>query len=126
MSGAPPLALDLHYIITAYGRADFQAEILLGYAMHLLHERPMLDREAIRRALDPSPLDVSMLPPTFQVLAASDLAAFANETPSRLPDPMVWSPRNLDKLISSPKDASEAMNSPAIITALAPFSGPLE
>jgi hypothetical protein len=68
------LALDLHYLITAYGRSDFQAEILLGYAMHLLHERPVLDRAAIRRALDPSPLDVSMLPPTFQVLAASDLA----------------------------------------------------
>jgi hypothetical protein len=69
-----PLALDLHYVLTAYGRADFQAEILLGYAMHLLHERPMLDRDAIRRALDPSPLDVSMLPPAFQALAASDLA----------------------------------------------------
>jgi len=72
--GNPPLALDLHYLVTAYGRTDFQAEILLGYAMHLLHERPMLDRPAIRRALDPSPLDVSMLPPTFQALAASDLA----------------------------------------------------
>ncbi|MBT9525347.1 MAG: DUF4255 domain-containing protein [Rhizobacter sp.] len=70
----PPLALDLHYLVTAYGRSDFQAEILLGYAMHLLHERPMLDRAAIRRALDPSPLDVSMLPPTFQALAVSDLA----------------------------------------------------
>ena len=70
----PPLALDLHYLITAYGRSDFQAEILLGYAMHLLHERPMLDRAAIRRALDPSPLDVSMLPPAFQALTASDLA----------------------------------------------------
>jgi hypothetical protein len=69
-----PLALDLHYVLTAYGRADFQAEILLGYAMHLLHERPMLDRAAIRRALDPSPLDVGMLPPAFQALAASDLA----------------------------------------------------
>lgn len=69
-----PLALDLHYLLTAYGRADFQAEILLGYAMHLLHERPMLDRAAIRRALDPSPLDVSMLPPAFQALTASDLA----------------------------------------------------
>ena len=70
----PPLALDLHYLVTAYGIADFQAEILLGYAMHLLHERPVLDRAAIRRALDPSPLDVSMLPPAFQALAASDLA----------------------------------------------------
>ncbi len=70
----PPLALDLHYLITAYGRSDFQAEILLGYAMHLLHERPVLDRAAIKRALDPSPLDVSMLPPAFQALTASDLA----------------------------------------------------
>lgn len=69
-----PLALDLHYLLTAYGRMDFQAEILLGYAMHLLHERPVLDRAAIRRALNPSPLDVSMLPPAFQALAASDLA----------------------------------------------------
>jgi Pvc16 N-terminal domain len=69
-----PLALDLHYILTAYARADFQAEILLGYAMHLLHERPVLDRAAVRRALNPSPLDVSMLPPAFQALAASDLA----------------------------------------------------
>lgn len=69
-----PLALDLHYLVTAYGSSDFQAEILLGYAMHLLHERPVLDRASIRRALDPSPLDVSMLPPAFQALAASDLA----------------------------------------------------
>jgi hypothetical protein len=69
-----PLALDLHYLVTAYARGDCQAEILLGYAMHLLHERPVLDRAAIRRALDPSPLDVSMLPPAFQALSASDLA----------------------------------------------------
>ena len=69
-----PLALDLHYLVTAYGRTDFEAEILLGYAMHLLHERPVLDRAGIARALDPSPLDVSMLPPAFQALTASDLA----------------------------------------------------
>jgi hypothetical protein len=71
---SPPLALNLHYLVTAYGGADFQAEILLGYAMHLLHERPVLDRPAIRRALDPSPLGSSILPPAFQALTASDLA----------------------------------------------------
>lgn len=70
----PPLALDLHYLLTAYGVADYQAEILLGYAMHLLHERPVLDRAAIRRALDPSPLGPSILPPAFGALTASDLA----------------------------------------------------
>ena len=71
---SPPLALNLHYLLTAYGQSDFQAEILLGYAMHLLHERPVLDRAAIRRALDPSPLGSSILPPAFQALTASDLA----------------------------------------------------
>src|SRR6266702_4044164 len=39
------------------------------------------------------------------LLAGSDLAAWASENPSRLPDPMVWAPRTLDKLISSPKEA---------------------
>src|SRR5262249_27664121 len=69
-----PLAIDLHYLLTAYGRADFEAEILLGYGMHLLHERPVLDRTAIRRALSP-PLDLSpLMPPAFQAVLASALA----------------------------------------------------
>jgi 4-hydroxymandelate oxidase len=37
--------------------------------------------------------------------ASSTLAAFAAETPSRLPDPMIWAPRDLDHLISTPKEA---------------------
>jgi len=37
--------------------------------------------------------------------ASSTLAAFAAETPSRLPDPMLWAPRDLDRLISTPKEA---------------------
>ena len=39
------------------------------------------------------------------LLAGSDLAAIAAERPSLLPDPMLWGPRTLDKLISSPKEA---------------------
>src|SRR5437763_16655393 len=39
------------------------------------------------------------------LLANSDLAAVATEAPSRLSDPMIWAPRNLDKLITSPKEA---------------------
>jgi isopentenyl diphosphate isomerase/L-lactate dehydrogenase-like FMN-dependent dehydrogenase len=39
------------------------------------------------------------------LFAASDLAAFAAERPGLLPDPMLWGPRNLDKLISHPKEA---------------------
>jgi hypothetical protein len=71
-----PLALDLHYLLTAYGKKDFDAEILLGYAMQLLHETPVLAREAIRAALGPGsggpPVTDSLLPPG--PLAASDLA----------------------------------------------------
>lgn len=70
----PPLALNLHYLLTAYGMTDFQAEILLGYAMHVLHERPVLDRAAITAALQADPLDASILPPAFQAVKASDLA----------------------------------------------------
>jgi len=45
----PPLALDLHYLLTAYGRDDLHAEILLGCAMQLLHEIPVLTRAVIRQ-----------------------------------------------------------------------------
>jgi uncharacterized protein DUF4255 len=48
---SPPLALDLHYLLTAYGSADWQAEGLLGYALMLLHENPVLTREDISHAL---------------------------------------------------------------------------
>ena len=37
--------------------------------------------------------------------ASSVLPALANEAPSRLPDPMMWAPLDLDNLIKSPKEA---------------------
>lgn len=70
----PPLALDLHYLLTAYGAEELHSEILLGYAMYLMHERPVLDRQAIRTALAGSMVDSSILPPTYQALSAADLA----------------------------------------------------
>ena len=71
----PPLALDLRYLLTAYGDSDFDAEILLGYSMQILYETPVLPREAIRTALAPqSPVGGSILPPAFQALSAADLA----------------------------------------------------
>ncbi len=71
----PPLALNLHYLLMAYGGADFQSEILLGYAMQLLYETPMLSRDAIRTALAPaSPVSGGGLPPAYAALAAAELA----------------------------------------------------
>jgi 4-hydroxymandelate oxidase len=37
-------------------------------------------------------------------------AAFAAETPSRLPDPMIWAPRDLDHLIATPKEATSVFD----------------
>ena len=61
----PPLALDLHYLLTAYGRDDLNAEILLGYGMFLLHKTPVLTRKAIRRTLTGnSPVTAALMPPS--------------------------------------------------------------
>lgn len=70
----PPLALDLHYLLTAYGVEDLQAEILMGYAMQLLHENPVFNRAAINTALNPSPNVGAGLPPALQALSTSGLA----------------------------------------------------
>jgi hypothetical protein len=48
---SPPLALDLHYLLTAYGTADWQAEGMLGYALMMFHENPIISRSDITHAL---------------------------------------------------------------------------
>lgn len=67
----PPLALDLHYFLSAHGVHELHGEILMGYGMQILHETPVLARDAIRKALAPSG---GGLPPELQVLSTSELA----------------------------------------------------
>ena len=43
--------LDLHYLLSAYGAQDLQAEILLAYAIQLFSETPVLKGDAPRAAL---------------------------------------------------------------------------
>lgn len=71
-----PLALDLFYLLTAWGTQDFEAEILLGYAMQLFHEMPVLTRDVIRKTFEnPNPVVTgNALPPKFKDLAAAALA----------------------------------------------------
>lgn len=69
----PPLAINLHYLISAHASADLHGEILLGYAMQLLHETPVLSRNAIQKALNPSPAVGTALPIALQALADSGL-----------------------------------------------------
>jgi Pvc16 N-terminal domain len=70
----PPLALDLHYLLTAYGEQDFQAEILLGHAMQALLQTSVLTRDRIRSALAAPDGSGGVAPPTRAVLTASTLA----------------------------------------------------
>ena len=54
-TGQPPLALDLYYLLTAYERDDGDPSViahrLLGRAMRVLHDHPLLGAEEIRAAL---------------------------------------------------------------------------
>jgi hypothetical protein len=57
-TGFPPLALNLHYIITAYGQENNElvAHLLLGMAMGILHDHAILDREEVETAFAVSDL----------------------------------------------------------------------
>jgi len=48
----PPLALDLHYLVTAYGSTQFDPEILLAWALSIFHETPVVPSQTIQAALD--------------------------------------------------------------------------
>src|SRR5277367_979853 len=48
----PPLALDLHYLVTAYGSTQFDPEILLAWAMTVFHDTPVVPPQTIQAALD--------------------------------------------------------------------------
>jgi hypothetical protein len=65
----PPLALDLHYLLSAYGADELFAEALLGYGMQVLHETPVLNRAFIRDTWTGGALT-----PVEEALAAAGLA----------------------------------------------------
>jgi len=52
-----PLAIDLHYLISAHGGDDLFSDILLGSAMQTLHEIPFFDRDDVRVLLTPGGAD---------------------------------------------------------------------
>ena len=57
-TGHPPLALNLFYLITAYGQDDSEliGHLLLGMAISILHDHPLLSRGEIESALSASGL----------------------------------------------------------------------
>jgi hypothetical protein len=111
---APPLPLVLSYLVTAYGENDDEllSHQLLGSAMRILHDQPVLSADDIRTAIDgrdagvqvervritphPIPLDeVSRLWATFQtgyrISASYDAAVVVIDSrrPARAPIPVL-------------------------------------
>ena len=71
----PPLGLDLHYLLTAYGSENWQAEALLGFALMMLHENPVLTRNDIGNAIAKLPIN----DPTNPLSTPLGLAGLADQ-----------------------------------------------
>lgn len=74
---SPGLSLELHYLITAYGAQDFQAEILLGHVVQTFSEHQYLTGETIQKTLSAmgSGKSTRSAQPTLSALALSPLGA---------------------------------------------------
>ncbi|HXP91540.1 MAG TPA: DUF4255 domain-containing protein [Fibrobacteria bacterium] len=72
-TGNPPLAINLHYLVTAYGGNAFDPEILLAFAMQVFHSTPVVPRDVIQAALT----DLATGSPSNEqkLVAASNLAS---------------------------------------------------
>ncbi len=65
--GRAPLALDLHYLLSAYSAGDYEAQMMLGIGMQALHEMPFLFRQKIQDVFAAAATDVD------KALATADL-----------------------------------------------------
>ncbi len=71
----PPLALNLHYLVSAYGKNEFDAEILLGWAMQVLHENPILSRQTIQDKLAEMVTGGGPVPPELLLISTTTLSS---------------------------------------------------
>jgi hypothetical protein len=91
----PPLALDLHYMLTAYASEDTQAEALLGYAILMLHENAILPRSQIQTALtnlpSTNPFSTNPLSNPLSTSGLADQVEMIKITPATLGrEEMAW------------------------------------
>jgi Pvc16 N-terminal domain/IPT/TIG domain len=64
----PPLPINLHYLVTAYGANQYDPEILLAFAMQVFHRTPVVPPSVIQSAL--TALDSGVAPTNEQKLIA--------------------------------------------------------
>jgi hypothetical protein len=76
--GPPPLALNLHYLVTAFGQGDDDtlSHRWLGAAMRVLHDHPLLGADEIRGALPGNDLhaQVERVRVTLQSLSLEEMS----------------------------------------------------
>ena len=65
--GRAPLALNLHYLLSAYSAGDYEAQMMLGIGMQALHETPLLFRQKIQDIFSVPKTDID------KALATADL-----------------------------------------------------
>jgi len=76
----PPLALDLHYLLTAFGAQDFHIDIVLGYAIQQMHQTSVLKQSALLAALKSlAPDDGHEVQPAIRAIGNSNLAQHIDE-----------------------------------------------
>lgn len=80
---APPLALDLHYLITAYATQALRTEILLARIAQTFHEVPVPSRAAITQALAPAAPPAGF-PPGMDLTGLADQFEHLRITPEAL------------------------------------------
>jgi hypothetical protein len=69
------LGVDLSYMVTAYGAQDFQIDVLLGYALHLLQAMPVIPADTVRAVLQSLSLDNGhVVSPALIALTESNVA----------------------------------------------------
>lgn len=112
----PPLSLDLHYLLSAYGAKERHADLLLGHAMLALHATPVVDVATIRTVLADATLGLAGCGLDSQPEAIRvGLAPLSAEDASRL-----WS-----ALQSRMRPSANYVVTVALLEALRPMQAPL-
>jgi hypothetical protein len=125
----PPLALDLHYLLTAYASKDTEAEALMGYAVLMLHENPVFTRQQISAALT----GIAPTQPFATVLKNSGLAdqfEMVKVTPSKMNTEelaWLWTALKADYRLTFPFEVSVVLIEPqfAVLGSLPVFQANL-
>ncbi|WP_213956939.1 DUF4255 domain-containing protein [Variovorax sp. dw_954] len=90
---SPPLGLDLHYLLTVYASEYWEAEALLGYAVQMLSDAPVLARATVATALAnlATPLAATALIPYLQQSGLENQIEMIKITPAPLGrEEMAW------------------------------------